>query len=293
MNDVTRPFEALRIDCAAGDEALPLVYTQLRRIACFAFVSSLVRLIFVLVSVYQPVIAAQSPEAILTDSLHNGSSPFSVAGWEDAMRSRLTELAVGARHRPFAEIQKLSENIVNSNPNAPNLERDIATFKAESSEIDRANQSAYQFGVVCKQLQRLRDPRVVGLVAPFLDEETESFNHGDYTVRAPQNRAAEVLSNLAAEKLIDAPVIDEFNLERWRSWWNSKKESAAFSDHSSIQSPKLPASSITSVAPNDSSAADKRLMPGAHQTFRLTLALVAILLVAACFLTWFIRRHAS
>jgi hypothetical protein len=247
----------------------------------------------VLLYLCQVAVAAEmNPETILIDSLRNGSSPFSAAGWEDAIRSRLTELAVGARHRPLAEIVKLSEAIVNSDPNAPSLESDIATFKAESARIDQATESAIQFGALCKQLERLRDPRVLGLVAPFLDEETESFDQGDYTVRAPENRVAEVLSTLTVQKVISAPAIGEFDLEAWRSWWNANKKSARTHD-SSVLASTSPAAPNSSSDAKNAPAPGKEPQPEPHRFVSFTLPLVGIVIVLALCLTMFRRPNSS
>ncbi len=91
------------------------------------------------------------------------------------------------------------------------------------AKIGRASEARRTIVSLFRLIFALRDPRVVPLITPALNETTPAIHYHDYSIDGPQNSAATNLKYLADQGVIAAHGLSSGDVEGWRKWWSENK----------------------------------------------------------------------
>ena len=146
---------------------------------------------------------------------------FATPGWREQMAQHLAEMVVKCRVTKADADAYLEAHI--SPDSSIERKADLPSFFEAVHRAGAATNPRVNLAFVLGSMKNLNDRRIVPLVAPLLAETTVGIGDYDSSFAPPQDRADEVLGELARRGVIEKPRETNryggFNVEIWRRWW--------------------------------------------------------------------------
>lgn len=159
---------------------------------------------------------------------------FAMPDWKTQLASQIARIVEGARYEgPLIKLVAEAKEIEKLKPGSPEARKALEQAMIEQLKLEEKDQGHYQLRNVILLIGRLRDKRVVPLIAPVLQEETWSHSRSnipgmpgpsppEIPAPSPEQSAAEALYNLAFKGIIFADKVTT-DVEYWRKWWKENR----------------------------------------------------------------------